>query len=269
MADADRHRRQARATWAAGDWDRFAALIQPVGRAVLDRIGIGPGLRLLDVGTGNGGNVAIPAAQLGADVVGLDITPELLEHATRRARAAGVEIEWVEGDAQELPLPDARFDRVTSTFGAMFAPDHRRAAGELVRVCRPGGRVAMTTWIDDGFAGELFRLTGSFLPPPPPGAQPPTLWGFEAHVDEVFHGIGVRPSIERAFVDFNFTSVEDAVHQYSTNFGPFVSARAVLEPQERWEPFLSAFRDLVDRVNPATDGTARLRSDYFLILVEP
>ena len=172
MDGLDSFRVQARATWSAGDWDGFARLLTPVGRLVVDRVGVEPGLGLLDVGTGTGGNVAIPAAQLGAEVVGLDITPELLTHARRRAADAGVVVGWIEGDAQELPFADASFDRVTSTFGAMFAPDHGRTAAELVRVCRPGGRIVMTTWVNDGFVGELFTLTGSFMPAPPPVRNP-------------------------------------------------------------------------------------------------
>ncbi len=268
MADPEGLRRQARATWSAGDWDRFARLISPVGGVVIDRVGVAPGVRLLDVGTGSGGNLAIPAAQLGAEVVGLDITPELLEQAARKADESGVDIRWVEGDAQELPFEDASFDRVTSTFGAMFAPDHQRTAGELVRVCRPAGRIAMTTWVNDGFVGEMFTLTGSFLPPPPPGVQPSPLWGIAAHINEVFGAVGAEPSIQRETVEFNFESVDDAVEQYTTNFGPFVNARVVLEPQGRWEQFVSAFHDLVSRFNPAADGTARILSDYFVILVE-
>ena len=255
MDSIDSSRRQARATWSSGDWDTCAKLIEPVGGVVIDRVGVAPGLRLLDVGTGNGSNVAIPAAQLGAEVVGLDVTPELLEHAVQRAGEAGVDVDWVEGDAQQLPFDDASFDRVTSTFGAMFAPDHQRTAGELVRVCRPGGQIAMTTWVDAGFVGELFTLTGSFMPAPPPGAQPPPLWGVTAHIDEVFRAVGAEPSIEAAAVDFNFESVDDAVGQYAENFGPFVSAREVLEPQGRWDEFIDAFRGLVKRFNRATDGT--------------
>ena len=261
-------RRQARATWSAGDWESFSGLISPVGEVVIDRLGVAPGVRLLDVGTGNGRNVAIPAAQLGADVVGLDLTPELLAHARRRAGEAGVDVEWVEGDAQELPFADAGFDRVSSTFGAMFAPDHKRAAGELVRVCRPGGQIAMTTWVNDGFVGELFTLTGSFMPPPPQGAQTPPLWGVEAHITDVFGAVDIAPSIEHEAVDFDFESVDDAVEQYADNFGPFVSARAVLEPQGRWDEFIGAFRELVRRFNLAADGTARVRSDYFLIHIQ-
>jgi ubiquinone/menaquinone biosynthesis C-methylase UbiE len=268
MDSADSFRVLARATWSAGDWDSFARLIEPVGRLIVDRVGAEPGLRVLDVGTGSGGNVAIPAATLGAEVVGLDITPELFAHARRRAAEAGVEVEWIEGDAQELPFADASFDRVTSTFGAMFAPDHGRTAAELVRVCRPGGQIAMTTWVNDGFVGQLFTLTGSFMPAPPPGVQPPSLWGVESHINDVFGAVGATPSIERQIVDFDFESVEDAVGQYAENFGPFVSARATLEPSGRWEEFVAAFRDLVASFNSAVDGTARIRSDYFVVLIQ-
>lgn len=261
-------RQRARATWAAGDWDSFARLVEPVGEVVLDRIDVGPGTELLDVGTGSGGTVAIPAAQRGAKVVGSDVTPELFGPARRRAADAGVDVDWVEADAQDLPFDDGTFDRVVSTFGAMFAPDHSRAAAELVRVCRPGGRIGMTTWANDGFAGELFKLTGSFLPPPPPGVEPPPLWGVQEHVEEAFGAAGATPAIARETVDFNFASVEDAVGSYADDFGPFVMARAALEPQGRWDDFLDAFTALVRRFNTADDGAARIRSDYFLILVE-
>jgi SAM-dependent methyltransferase len=267
MARPDSFRLQARATWSGGDWDSFAELIRPVGRLIVDRIGIGPGLKVLDVGTGSGGNVAIPAAQLGAEVVGLDITPELFVHARRRAAEAGVAVKWIDGDAQQLPFADASFDRVTSTFGAMFAPDHVRTAAELVRVCRPDGRIAMTTWVNDGFVGELFTLTGSFMPAPPAGVQSPPLWGVESHIDDVFGAVGVTPSIERQIVDFDFESVDDAVDQYADNFGPFVSARAALEPR-LWEEFIATFRDLVVRFSSAEDRGTRIRSDYFVILIE-
>ena len=140
MTAAEEARRRARATWSAGDWDGFSALITPVGALVLDRVGIEPGSDVLDVGTGSGGNVAIPAAILGATVVGLDPTPELFEHARRRAAEAGVDVEWVEGDAHDLPFAAVSFDRVISTFGAMFAPDHERAAAERCgSAARAGG----------------------------------------------------------------------------------------------------------------------------------
>jgi SAM-dependent methyltransferase len=265
---ADELRARARATWAAGDWDSFARLIEPVGALVLERVGAEPGMDLLDVGTGTGGNIAIPAALRGARVVGADVTPELLEGAARRASEAQVEVTWVEADAQGLPFEDARFDRVISTFGAMFAPDHARAAAELVRVCRPRGRIAMATWTDDGFAGELFQLTGRFLPPPPPGVEPPQLWGVDSHIRDVFGAAGVDVEVSREAVDFDFPSVEVAVRHYADDFGPFIMARTILEPQGSWDEFLTAFADLVARFNRADDGTLTIRSDYLLITAE-
>ena len=268
MGIADELRQRARATWASGDWDSCARLIEPVGAVVLDRIDVRPGLDVLDVGTGTGGNIAVPAALRGANVVGLDIAPELFEHARRRAADAGVDIEWVEGDAQDMPFADETFDRVISTFGAMFAPDHERAAAELVRVCRLGGRVAMTTWVTDGYAGEIFKLTGAFLPPPPPGVQPPPLWGVESHVEEVFAAAGVVPGVVHEHVELTFGSEQDAVAEYMNTFGPFVTARTVLEPQGRWPEFVQTFADIVRRFNLATDGSVRIQGEYLLITVD-
>ena len=261
-------RQRARATWAAGDWDSFSHRIASVGQLILDRVGVEPGLELLDVGTGSGGTVAIPAALRGASVVGLDVTPELFEHARRRAAEAGVEVEWIEGDAAELPFADASFDRVTSTFGAMFAPDHAAAAAELVRVCRPGGRIGMTTWVNDGFVGEMFKLAGSFMPPPPPGAQTPPQWGVEEHVVELFGAAGASPTLTIETAEFHWPSVERVVRDYAEDFGPFVIARGLLEPQGRWDEFLGAFGDLVGAFNRADDGTVTLHAEYFAIIVE-
>jgi SAM-dependent methyltransferase len=265
---ADDHRPRARRTWSGGDWDACSRLVAPVGPVVLDAIAVGAGMELLDVGTGSGGTLAVPAALRGAKVVGCDIAPELFEQARRRAAEAGVEVEWVEGDAQDLPFDDASFDRVASTFGAMFAPDHARAAQELVRVCRPGGRIGMATWANDGFAGELSKLTGSFMPPPPPGVQPPALWGVEAHVREMFGTADVTPKVGRRRVEFAFDTETQAVQSYADDFGPFVALRAILEPQDKWAPFIEAFADLVHRFNTSGDNTAKIGSEYLLITAD-
>jgi SAM-dependent methyltransferase len=265
MGASDELRERTRATWAAGDWDGFSELLAPVGRHVLEQMAISSGQTLLDVGTGSGGTIAIPAARAGAAVTAVDITPELLEHARRRAQEAGVEVRWLEADAAELPFDDQSFDHVCSTFAAMFAPDHDRAAGELVRVCRAGGQIAMTTWTTDGFAGELFKLTGRYAPPPPPGAGTPVQWGEPDHVEETFAKAGAKVAIERAGVDFDFPSVEQAVARYTSDLGPCVMARAGLEPQGRWDPFVEEFEQLIRRFNPLQDGRARIHSEYLLI----
>ncbi len=268
MAAADDFRQRARRTWAGGDWDAVSRTIAPVGPVVLDAIGVERGHDLLDVGTGSGGTIAIPAALRGATVVGCDITPELFEHARRRAAEANVEVEWVEGDAQDLPFGDESFDRVTSTFGAMFAPDHAKAAQELVRVCRPGGRIGMSTWADDGFAGGLFKLTGSYMPPPPAGVQTPQAWGDPDHVREMFGTAGVTAKVARRQVEFAFASETEAVQHYADKFGPFIALRGIIEPQGKWDPFIAEFADLVHRFNTSGDNTAKIGSDYLLITAQ-
>ena len=176
-----------RAIWAAGDYDAIAELFWDVGQVVAEAAAIGPDMKVLDVATGTG-NAAIRAAAAGAEVVGLDLTPELFAGARRREALAGVSVEWVEGDAEALPFQDASFDRVLSTFGVMFAPRHRVAAEELVRTCRPGGMIVLANWTPDGFAGQIIATVQSHLPPQPAIAQRPTLWGEEAHLRTLLGG---------------------------------------------------------------------------------
>ena len=172
--------------WALGDYHRFAKqTVWDVGPVLVEACGITAGQRVLDVAAGTG-NVALRAAQAGAEVVASDLTPENLEAGRREARALGLELEWVEADAEALPFADGAFDVVTSSFGAMFAPDHRQVADELVRVCRPGGTIGMANFVPDGIAGQFFEIFGRHAPPPPPGALPPVLWGNEEHVRGLF-----------------------------------------------------------------------------------
>ena len=166
-----------RAMWASGDYPSMVeTFLLPLGPRLVEACGIGPGMRVLDVAAGTG-NASVPAARTGAEVVASDLTPELFEAGRARAEAAGVELEWVEADAESLPFEDESFDVVMSSIGAMFAPRHQLVADELVRVCRPGGTLALLSWTPEGMIGALFRTMGPFAPPPPPGAQPPPLWG--------------------------------------------------------------------------------------------
>jgi ubiquinone/menaquinone biosynthesis C-methylase UbiE len=181
--DADRAlKARHRAMWALGDYPAVAADVIPdLGRMLVAASGVGRGDRVLDVAAGTG-NAAVPAALAGADVVASDLTPELFGAGRAIAARHGVELAWEEGDAEALPYPDASFDVVLSCVGVMFAPHHQRAADELVRVCRPGGRIGLLSWTPTGFVGEMFRIMKPYAPPPPPGAQPPPLWGDEEHV---------------------------------------------------------------------------------------
>jgi SAM-dependent methyltransferase len=262
---ADPLREGNRAIWSRGDWDKVSRIIAGVGPHVLDLAGVEPGMDLLDVGTGSGGTLAIPAAQRGARVVASDITDSWFAAGRRRAEEAGVQLEWVEATVEELPFEDASFDRVCSTFGHMFAPRHDRAAAELARVCRPGGTIAVATWIPEAYTGEMFTLVGGFMPPPPEGVQPPALWGVPEHVTEMLAPHGVELEFHRATADFRADSEEEFERLFLDSFGPLVTAHEVLPP-ERWEELRERYRDLVHRHNVATDGTAHLRPDYLVTL---
>jgi SAM-dependent methyltransferase len=175
-----------RAMWASGDYPKLAAeLVAPLGPVLVEATGIGPGDRVLDVASGTG-NAAIPAARTGASVVASDLSPELLESGRADAAQQGVELEWREGNAHALPFGDNEFDVVMSCIGVMFAPFHQRAADELVRVAKSGGRIGLISWTPEGHIGQLWAAMKPYAPPPPPGAQPPPLWGQEDHVRELF-----------------------------------------------------------------------------------
>jgi SAM-dependent methyltransferase len=253
-----------RRAWAAGDWDELSKLIAGVGAVLLERTSIEPGALVLDVGTGSGGNIAIPAALLGARVVGVDLTPELFEPARRRAAEARVEVEWVEGDAESLPFADATFDRVLSTFGHMFAPRHALAAAELGRVVRPGGIVGTATWTSEGAVGAMLRAMTGHLPPPPDFADPPILWGNEAHVRELLEPHGLRPEFSREVVRIESASVEDYVALNERCFGPLVTAKAALG--ERWPALHSDLVATVESWNVGAGGRFEMDAEYLVTI---
>lgn len=257
-------KRTARSTWAAGDYDTIAQPLWPAGARVVEATGVGTGDVVLDVACGTG-NAAVQAATAGADVIGLDLTPELFDRARIRASAAGVEVEWREGDAESLPFDDGRFDVVLSTFGAMFAPRHAVVAGEMARVLAPGGRLGLCSWTPEGGVGDFFRTVGQHLPPPPPFAQPPLLWGTEDHVRTLFAGTGITLEFSREDVEFRFASVEEEIEHFEVRFGPLVRARELLEPQGRWQ---ALHDDLVAQVERhlQPDGTTRSTGEYLLVV---
>src|SRR5687767_6358831 len=186
-ADLDReHKAAERAMWALGDYHRFAKeTVWELGPVLVAACGVSAGQRVLDVAAGTG-NVAIRAAQTGASVVASDVTLENFDAGRRAARTAGVDLEWIEGDAQALPFADDEFDVVTSCFGVMFAPDHEAAASELLRVCRPGGVIGLINFTPDGAGGDFFRVLSAYAPPSPSAAPSPLLWGTEDHVKNLF-----------------------------------------------------------------------------------
>ena len=217
--------------WASGDFAVVAARIVLVAEHLCDTADLHAGWRVLDVATGSG-NAAIAAARHGCAVVGVDYVPSLLESGRRRAEAEGLDVQLLEGDAESLPFPDASFDAVTSVFGAMFAPDHARAAAELLRVCRPGGTIALANWTPTGFIGELFRTVAAHVPPPA-GVQSPMLWGTESHLRGLFDDSIASLEIEERTFTFRFPSAEDFVLFFRTWYGPTLKAFAALEGESR------------------------------------
>jgi len=255
--------------WALGDYHAFAKeTVWGLGPELVAACEISAGDRVLDVAAGTG-NVAIRAAEAGATVVASDLTTANFAAGRREARERGVELEWVEADAQSLPFGDGEFDVVTSCLGAIFAPEHQAVADELVRVCRPGGTIGMINFTPEGLAGRLF---GTFErhAPSPPGSLPPTMWGSEDHVRELFGGrVATLDLMRREYVE-TATSPRDYLDLFTRTFGPTIALRAMLgdEPAH-----LAAFdEEFLQFATSASsgppDGPAAYRYEYLLVVAE-
>jgi ubiquinone/menaquinone biosynthesis C-methylase UbiE len=251
--------------WALGDYHRFAKdLIWNFGAELTVACGIAPGQRVLDVAAGTG-NVAIRAAQEGATVVASDLERAQFEAGSREARACGVEIEWVQADAAALPFGDGEFDVVTSSAGAIFAPDHQAVADELVRVCRPGGTIGMITFTPEGMAGDFFALFERYAPPSE--GQPPILWGVEDHVRELFGDrVSALEMTRRHYVERRPGGAQGFLDYYKETFGPVIATYSMLDDDRRAELDREAL-EFVARWNAgAPDGDAELPVEYLLIV---
>ncbi len=263
-ADADRAlKARHRAMWASGDYPSLAAdLLLDLGPILATAAGVRPGDRVLDVATGTG-NVAIAAAEAGGRVVASDLTPELFEAGRARAAERGVEVEWREADAEALPFRDGEFDVVTSCIGVMFAPHHRAAADELVRVCRPGGRIALLSWTPEGFIGQMFATMKPYAPPPPPGAQPPPLWGSEQHVRELLGDRVTDVVAERRALPVDLFAEPEAFRDYfKARYGPTIAVyKALADEPDRAAALDADLADLARRF--ARDGA--LEWEYLLL----
>ena len=258
-----------RAMWASGDYPSMVdTFLLPLGPRLVEACGIGPGMRVLDVAAGTG-NASIPAAQRGAAVTASDLTPELFEAGRRRAEAEGVELEWVEGDAENLPFADESFDVVMSAIGAMFAPHHQDVADELVRVCRPGGTIGLLSWTPEGMLGALFRTMGPFAAPPPPGAQPPPLWGSEEHLRGLVGDRVEWRTLERDVLEITaFERPYDYAEHFKARYGPTIAAQANARKQGREAEFEEALNRFCDEWNRGTAERARFEKEYLLAVGE-
>ena len=266
VAQADLAALKARqqTAWSSGDYARVGVTLQIVGEELCEAVDVRSGQKVLDVAAGNG-NASLAAARRGCEVVATDYVPGLLERARERAVADGLDIELREADAEALPFPDGSFDVVLSTFGVMFTPDQGRAAAEMLRVCRRGGKIGIANWTPEGFIGQLFKTIGTHVPPPP-GAKSPALWGTRARIAELFEPGAVSiASAQRNFV-FRYRSPEHWVDVFKTYYGPVHKTFAALDPaaQAALQRDLMA---LIDRFNRSRDGSMVVPSEYLEIVI--
>jgi SAM-dependent methyltransferase len=256
-----RHRKM----WASGDYPSMVdTFLLPLGPRLVDACGIGEGMRVLDVAAGTG-NASIVAAQRGANVTASDLTPELFEAGRARAASEGVELEWVEADAENLPFEDGSYDVVMSSIGAMFAPHHQDVADELVRVCRPGGTIGLLSWTPEGMIGALFRTMGPFAPPPPPGAQPAPLWGSEDHLRELFGDRVEWGTLERDNLEIDaFEHPRDWGEHFKERYGPTIAVYANAAKNGQEAELDAALMAFCDEWNLGTDDDARFEQEYLV-----
>lgn len=253
-------KQRQQAIWASGDFSVVAARIVYQAEQLCETADVQAGWRVLDVATGSG-NAALAAARRGCEVVGVDYVPALLERGRIRAAAEHLSVEFLEGDAENLSFPAASFDAVISIYGVMFAPHHERAAAELARVCRPGGRIALASWTPDGFIGETFRMFSRYLPPAP-GLQPPVQWGDEAYLRKLFADSAASVTSYPRTAVFRFRSAEENVAFFRTYYGPTLRAFDALaaEPREALNGEMVALARRYNR-NPGA-GPIAIAADY-------
>jgi ubiquinone/menaquinone biosynthesis C-methylase UbiE len=252
------------AAWSSGNYAIVGTTLQIVGEELCEALDLRGKERVLDVAAGNG-NATLAAARRWCDVVSTDYVPSLLENGRRRADAEGAAVTFQTADAETLPFPDASFDVVMSTFGVMFTANHDKAAAELLRVCKPKGRIGMANWTPDGFIGQVFKTLSKHLPPPP-GAKSPALWGSRAWLDKMFGGGAASIDAEPKNFNFRYRSAEHFMEVFKSYYGPMLKAFAALDDSKR-----SHLHDdlvaLITRMNKASDGTMVVPSEYLEIVI--
>jgi ubiquinone/menaquinone biosynthesis C-methylase UbiE len=252
--------------WSSGDYAVVGTTLQIVGEDLCEALDVRSGQTVLDVAAGNG-NASLAAARRWCDVTATDYVPTLLDRARARAAADGLTIAFREADAEALPFPDASFDAVVSTFGVMFTPDQDRAAAELIRVCRPGGKIGLANWTPEGFIGHLFKTMGKHLPPPA-GVKSPLLWGTRARIAEMFDADASSIRAEPRNFVFRYRSAGHWLEIFKSYYGPTLKAFAALDPAAQ----AALARDLialVGRFNRSGDGSMVVPSEYLQIVITP
>lgn len=269
-AAADRAlKAKQRAIWALGDYPMVAAQVVPdLGAVLVEACGVRSGDRVLDVAAGSG-NAAIPAALAGATVVACDLTPEMFDAGRAAAAQRGVEVDWLEADAEALPFPDSDFDTVLSCLGVMFAPHHRASADELIRVCRAGGTIGLLSWTPGGFVGQMFAAMKPYAPPPPPGAQPPPLWGDEDHVSALLGDRVTDVAMRRQVVTVDrFARPAEWRDYFKSSYGPTIAVyRGLADEPERAAALDRELAALAGRYDSGGDDGDRLVMEWEYLLL--
>ncbi len=252
------------AAWASGDYAVIGTTLQIVGETLCEAVDLRSGERVLDVAGGNG-NASLAAARRFAVVTSTDYVPALLERGRIRAAAEHLDIEFQVADAEALPFPDHTFDVVLSTFGVMFTPDQEKAAAEMARVCRPGGRIGLANWTPDGFIGQLFKLIGSLLPPPA-GVRSPALWGMQERLQDLFPGAAIK-AVPRRFT-FRYRSAAHWMEVFRTYYGPVHKAFLALGPEQQ-AALEGGLLDLMARFDRGAGSGLVVPSDYLEVVIRP
>ena len=250
--------------WSSGDYAIVGTTLQLVGEQLCEAMDLSAGSRVLDVAAGNG-NATLAAARRWCEVTSTDYVPALLERGRQRAQAEGLKVQFQEADAEALPFGDASFDAVLSTFGVMFTPDQDKAAAELLRVCRPGGRIGLANWTPEGFIGQLFKTLGQHVPPPA-GVKSPALWGTPARLQELFGGQAEVRAEPRHFV-FRYRSPQHWLEVFRTYYGPTFKAFGTLD-EAKQAALAQAMLALVERFEGVKeDGSMAVRSEYLEVVL--
>lgn len=262
--DFDAIKQRQQATWTSGDYALIGTTLQIVGETLAEAVDLRAGESVLDVAAGNG-NASLAAARRHARVVSTDYVPHLLEKGAERARAEGLDIEFQTADAEALPFAENSFDVVLSTFGAMFTPEHGRVAKEFLRVVRNGGRIGMANWTPEGFIGQLFKVIGSYVPPPK-GAQSPALWGAEPHIVELFGPQAKDISCVRRTFNFRYQSPAHWIEIFRNYYGPVLKAYAALHPDLQAE-LTDDITALLERMNVGGPDSLVVPGEYLEIVI--